>query len=64
MILYNNIIIMVGGFIQNLATLSTISALCISGHSIIMHLINFHQPAFQVPIMRILIMIPVRLRIS
>ena len=54
---------MVASYIQNLATLSTVAALCISSHSILMHLINFHQHSLQVLILRILIMIPVRIRI-
>lgn len=46
-------------YIEDLATLSTVAALTISGYQIIMHLINYNKPSLQLLILRILIMIPV-----
>ncbi len=51
---------MAAEYIENLASLSTIAALLISGHQIYMHLTNYKLPGIQLFILRILFMIPVR----
>ena len=45
--------------IEQVATVSTVCALVISGHQIIKHLTNFTEPNLQRYIIRILLMIPV-----
>ena len=44
---------------EDLASLSTFTALVVSGYSIVMHLRNYNMPSHQILILRILIMIPV-----
>ena len=46
-------------FVDTLAWISTVAALLISGHSIVMHLKHYHNPSQQLLVLRILMMIPV-----
>ena len=45
--------------VDSLASLSTLAALVISGHSIVMHFRHYNNPPQQLLVLRILMMIPV-----
>ena len=50
--------------ILQIATVSTVTALIISGHQIYMHLTHYNEPSLQKFILRILFMIPVKIPIN